>query len=114
MHITYYVDSYRVLEDNTTTDGDMHAVTGDGFIAYALFEDLMKDNPDRRYTITAYIPFDGDVEESESILRLTEDSTALELVASVSGRYGDEELDLWYMDENPSHVEVLESLGLST
>lgn len=107
MQITYRVSSSIEDQDSIT-----HATTGDGWIAYSLFYDLIEENPDRVYAIEAYTEFDGD-DEADALIKETPEGI-IELVAYVRGSKEEPDLDIVVFDRKPEALnEALEAMGLS-
>ena len=111
--ITYKIRSYKADEAASEEDDQDHAVTGDGFIAHSLFQDLVVENPDRVYVIEAYTDF---VERGEDAKVVTKDTDegVIELVVYIRGNAKEEDYDIVYFDEDHPHLdEAVEALGMT-
>jgi hypothetical protein len=107
MQITYNVKSYSNDDDTVN-----HAVTGDGWIAYSLFHDLLEENPDRVYSIEATTEF-KDEDDSYSVTKETPEGV-MELIAFIRGTKNEEDLEIVTFDNNREALDqVISELGIS-
>ena len=111
MQITYNIGSHKYEEaTENTTDNIRHATTGDGWIAYSLFYDMMQDHPDRVFTIEAYV----DLEEGRDAEFVKEtDEGMIALLAYVRGSAEEKDLDILTTDYDMDALsEAMVSMGL--
>jgi hypothetical protein len=129
MDITYNISSYKTPSEEEMvkiraenshviiTPGDLaydeldHATTGDGTVAYGLFEDLMEENPDRVFVISAYIPLVREEGINKALANVQDELK--ELVTYISGSAKEESLTIkTFRKDHPALEATLESLGL--
>lgn len=111
MKITYNIGSHKYDENTESiTDNIHHAITGDGWIAYSLFYDMMQDHPDRVFTIEAYT----DLGDKEAEFTKETDEGMVALLAYVRGSSEDKDLDILTTDyDTEALTEAMTTLGIS-
>lgn len=92
------------------TEDQVHASTGDAYVALSLFQGLMEDFPERTYCIEAYADI---IIEDSNLPYKSEDGIEQSLLVHITGHAEEADLEVATFDSSVPETDIaLEALGI--